>query len=580
MSPNALASPTNGHSNGHANGHTNGTGTNAGARPTFIVNSPYVEYSDEAILSEYTYQNTLVETQADGTLKATPIETVYNFKVERKVPKLGLMMVGWGGNNGSTVTAAIIANRRHLTFRTKFGPQPSTYYGSITQASTVKLGVDKHGAEVYVPLSSMLPMVHPDNMVLGGWDISGVDLAHAMERAQVLEPDLQSQVWEEMEKLKPLPGVYYPDFVAANQEERADNVLKGTKQEHLDKIRKDIRDFKAANGVDKIVVVWTATTERYSDIITGVNDTSTSLLNAIATSHSEVSPSTLYAVAAILEGVPFINGAPQNALVPGVVALAEEKGVHVGGDDFKSGQTKLKSVLVDFLVGAGIKPLGITSYNHLGNNDGRNLSAPQQFRSKEISKSSVVDDMVASNSILYKKGEHPDHTVVIKYVPSVSDGKRALDEYYSEIFMGGRSSISIYNVCEDSLLAAPLILDLAIITELMTRITYRVPAEHEDFRSFHAVLSILSYMLKAPVVPDGTPVVNALARQRAAIENLLRACVALPPNNEMLLEHKVGCCCRVLFERGLTYFTFFFNCRPSTRRLSRLKLNVRSVVVG
>ena len=176
----------------------------------------------------------------------------------------------------------------------------------------------------------------------------------------------------------------------------------------------------------------------------------------------------------------------------------------IGGDDFKSGQTKMKSVLVDFLVGAGIKPTSIVSYNHLGNNDGMNLSAPQTFRSKvrsfpcdvrtchmyggvvdscqrlvrsicsrlpstlfssslscrcpqvpwlhcqqEISKSNVVDDMVASNSILYKPGEHPDHIVVIKYVPYVGDSKRAMDEYTSEIFMGGRSTIVMHNTCED-----------------------------------------------------------------------------------------------------------------------------------
>lgn len=153
-------------------------------------------------------------------------------------------------------------------------------------------------------------------------------------------------------------------------------------------------------------------------------------------SHSEISPSTIFAIASILEGCPFINGSPQNTFVPGVVDLAESKGVFIAGDDFKSGQTKLKSVLVDFLVNAGIKPLAITSYNHLGNNDGFNLSAPEQFRSKEISKSNVVDDMVSSNSILYSENEYPDHTVVIKYVPSVGDSKRAMDEYVSEIFMG------------------------------------------------------------------------------------------------------------------------------------------------
>lgn len=135
---------------------------------------------------------------------------------------------------------------------------------------------------------------------------------------------------------------------------------------------------------------------------------------ALERNESEISPSTLYAIACILEGVPFINGSPQNTFVPGVIDMAIKRNVIIRGDDFKSGQTKMKSVLVDFLVGAGIKPTSIVSYNHLGNNDGFNLSAPQTFRSKEISKSNVVDDMVASNGLLYDDGEHPDHVVVIK----------------------------------------------------------------------------------------------------------------------------------------------------------------------
>jgi myo-inositol-1-phosphate synthase len=195
-------------------------------------------------------------------------------------------------------------------------------------------------------------------------------------------------------------------------------------------------------------------------------------------------------------------------------------------------------VLVDFLVGAGIKPLAIVSYNHLGNNDGRNLSAPEQFRSKEISKTNVVDDMVASNPVLYKKGEHPDHVVVIKYVPSVGDSKRAMDEYTSEIFMGGRNTIAIHNTCEDSLLASPLIIDLVLLTEICDRIEFRCGGEKGEAEKMHPVLSVLSYLLKAPLVPEGTPVVNALFRQRACIENLLRACIGLSPENNLLLEHK------------------------------------------
>jgi len=224
--------------------------------------------------------------------------------------------------------------------------------------------------------------------------------------------------------------------------------------------------------------------------------------------------------------------------------------VYIGGDDFKSGQTKMKSVLVDFLVSAGIKPVSIASYNHLGNNDGKNLSAPQQFRSKEISKSNVVDDMVASNRILFKEGEHPDHTVVIKYMPYVGDSKRAMDEYMSEIFLGGHNTIALHNTCEDSLLAAPLIIDLVLLTEICERINIqRVGIDEEPVR-FHSVLSLLSYLCKAPQVPAGAPVINALFKQREAVINVFRACIGLAPENHMLMEHRLeapiavaaGCC--------------------------------------
>merc|ERR1712084_37591 len=209
----------------------------------------------------------------------------------------------------------------------------------------------------------------------------------------------------------------------------------------------------------------------------------------------------------------------------------------IGGDDFKSGQTKMKSVLVDFLVSAGLKPESIVSYNHLGNNDGKNLSAPQTFRSKEVSKSNVVDDMVESNELLYKDGKRPDHCIVIKYIPNVGDSKRAMDEYSSEIFMGGKNTIVMHNTCEDSLLAAPIILDLCLLTQLVTRIQFKSEDE-EDFHGFHPIAVLLSYLTKAPLVPKGTPVVNALSKQRAMLENIFRACVGLPPENNMLMEYK------------------------------------------
>jgi myo-inositol-1-phosphate synthase len=143
--------------------------------------------------------------------------------------------------------------------------------------------------------------------------------------------------------------------------------------------------------------------------------------------------------------------------------------------------------------------------------------------------------MVESNKILYAKDEHPDHVVVIKYVPSVGDSKRALDEYENEIFMGGRNTISIHNTCEDSLLASPLILDLTILTELAERI--QIKRENSDkYENFHPVLSLLSYMLKAPLTSNGNKPVNSLFKQRTCIENFLKACIGLKPNNDLLIN--------------------------------------------
>ena len=503
------------------------------------VISPNTVYNEDEIISNYTYQSTKVLNN-----HVYPTSEAYVFKTKRNVPKLGLMLVGWGGNNGSTITAGVLANRAKMQWHTKEGPQNANYYGSLTQSSTIHLGINEFGEPVNTPFSNILPMVNPNDIVLGGWDISKRSLSEAVRTSKVLDYDLQRQVCPLMEDMIPLPSIYSSDFIAANQTDRADNLLPfENKQDQVNAIRQQIRDFKTSKQVDKVIVLWTANTERFSDVKEGLNDTEENMLKSIANNKSEISPSSLFAVASILENCSYINGSPQNTFVPGVLQLAERHQVFVGGDDFKSGQTKMKSVLVDFLVSAGIKPTSIVSYNHLGNNDGKNLSAPEQFRSKEISKSNVVDDMVSSNPLLYAPNEKPDHCVVIKYVPYVGDSKRAMDEYTSEIFLGGRNTIVMHNTCEDSLLAAPSILDLVILTELCERISIRRGSMAEEgeaeFEKLHPVLSILSYLVKAPLVPQGATIVNALAAQRSAIVNIFRACLGLNPENYMMLEQRL-----------------------------------------
>ncbi|XP_047992349.1 inositol-3-phosphate synthase isoform X2 [Leguminivora glycinivorella] len=502
-----------------------------------LVSSPNVKYTDDYIFADYDYEETLV-TKTGDDLVAKPFKTSLCLRTGRKVGKLGIMLVGWGGNNGSTFTAAVLANRHQLSWNTKNGTMQSNWLGSITQASTVRLGLDEKGHDVYVPMSHLLPMVHPDDLAIDGWDISPLNLAESMVRAKVIDYDLQQKLRKEMAGMKPRPAIYDPDFIAANQADRATNLIRGTKYEQYLQIRADIKDFKDRQKLEKVIVLWTANTERFCEVKTGVHDTSDNVEKALRNNEPEISPSTIFALAAIDEGCCYINGSPQNTLVEGVIERAEKNGVFVAGDDFKSGQTKLKSVLVDFLVSAGLKPVSIVSYNHLGNNDGKNLSAPKQFRSKEITKSNVVDDMVQSNSMMYKPGEKPDDVVVIKYVPYVGDSKRAMDEYTSEILLHGTNTIVVHNTCEDSLLAVPLILDLALLAELFSRLSLRRQGT-DEWTGLHCVLSSLSYLLKAPVVPAGAPIINALFKQRAALENVMRAALGLPPLHHLQLEHKV-----------------------------------------
>jgi myo-inositol-1-phosphate synthase len=238
MAPHAESPIANGFSNGSAVQEANPQAD------LFAVNSPNVTYTDSEILSKYAYRTTDVTKSDDGKLVATPRQTLYDFKVERKVPKTGVMLVGWGGNNGSTVTAGIIANRRKLSWDTREGPRSANYYGSLMMASTIKLGTDvKTGTDINIPFHQLLPMLHPNDLIVGGWDISALNLAESMDRAQVLEPTLKNMVRKEMAAMRPLPSIYYPDFIAANQGDRADNLIPGDKvcEEHVEHIRKDIR---------------------------------------------------------------------------------------------------------------------------------------------------------------------------------------------------------------------------------------------------------------------------------------------------------------------------------------------------
>lgn len=509
------------------------------------VLSPDVKYEADFIYSSYPYRTVNAVVQEDGDVRAEPVERLYRFRTAVRPRKLGLMQVGWGGNNGTTVTAAIVANQQNIAWETRAQQHLPNYNGSLTQASTMRVGFDAQGRDIFVPMKSVVPMVEPNDIVLGGWDISGCNLADAMDKAKVLEPDLRSKLRPFMEDMVPLRAAFDQQFIAKNQQPRATNILSTSdKGEQLEQLRKDIRNFKSANELEFVVIIWTGNSERYASEMTGVNDTASNLMTAIKESHQEVSPSTLYCVASILEGCPYVNGSPQNTFVPGVVELARERSVLICGDDFKSGQTKMKSVLVDYLIGCGFKIKTMVTYNHLGNNDMYQLTDEVMWKPKSASKSRVIEDIVDSNGVLYKGNEDSiDHIVVVKYVPFLGDSKRDVSEYTSEAFMDGHYTTIMHNECLDSALCAPLILDLAILVELFSRVQYVVEEgdaglRKDKYSGMETALSVLGFYMKIPRVPPGEPIVNALGRQKACIENLLRALVGLPPESNLLLERK------------------------------------------
>lgn len=228
----------------------------------YRIHSSNLQYDpvSRSTIAKYSYDTTVVKGQ-DVYTKTEKLV----FKTSTVVPRTGLLLVGLGGNNGSTITAGVLANKRGLSWETKEGVVHSNYFGSLTQCSTVKLGLNENGEQVYIPFKNMLPMIDPNDLVIHGWDISSLNLGEGMKRAKVLDVNLQKQLYDEMKEIVPMPGVYQENFIAANQLERADNILKGSKKEMVNTIRKNIQDFKKNNSLDKVIILWTANTERFCE---------------------------------------------------------------------------------------------------------------------------------------------------------------------------------------------------------------------------------------------------------------------------------------------------------------------------
>ena len=465
--------------------------------------------------------------QEDGSIDAKQIE--HTIQVDQQVPKLGLMLVGWGGNNGTTITAGILANKHQLTWKTKRGSKTANYFGSLTQASATKIGVkyDKetnHVQDCFKIVKDLVPLVDPNDLEITGWDISDLNLYDASYRAQVLEPTLIDQLEPQLSKMQPMKAVFNPDYIASNQSDRATHVFEGTNEECVEKLRNDIQEFK--KKVDKVLVLWTANTEKFyeKDI-----QTADELTQAIR-SNTPLPGSVLYAYACALENVVFLNGSPQNTVSGGMIELFAQNQGFIGGADFKTGQTKFKSIMLDFFIGSGLKIASCMSYNHLGNNDGKNLNEPACFKSKEISKAGVLSDEIEANKVLYPDdNKDVDHTIVIKYCPYVGDSKRAMDEYTAEIFMNGTMTLVTHATCEDSLLAAPIMLDLILLAEFFTRVKI-------NDKNLGPVLSYLSFFFKAPVTNHPEYVFNSYSRQKKTLINFLKACAGIPISDDTLIS--------------------------------------------
>lgn len=194
-------------------------------KPSIEYNPKVCSIQDGTLHSHFTYKSSSLSKSSSGKFHVNPKEVDLEFKLDLHLPRVGVMLVGFGGNNGSTTLAAILANKNNIEFRNKDGLQKPSYLGSVTQSSTIKIGVDETGNDVFVPFNSLVPMLNPNDLFVSGWDINSANLAVAMERSAVLDYDLQRQLKPLMEKYKPLKSIYYPSFIAANQFDRADNCL-------------------------------------------------------------------------------------------------------------------------------------------------------------------------------------------------------------------------------------------------------------------------------------------------------------------------------------------------------------------
>lgn len=387
--------------------------------------------------------------------------------------------------------------------------------GSYTQMGKIRLGKRSENRSKLV--KDLVPLASLDNIVFGGWDIFADNAYEVAMEAKVLPKDLLEKIRPELEAIKPMTAVFAPEYVKRLNGEHKKTYK--TKYEAAELLRADIKKFLKDNNCDRAVMVWCASTEVYNPIV-DVHMDIKAFEKGLKENHPAISPSQIYTYASIMEGVPYVNGAPNISVeIPALQQLANEMNVPIGGSDFKTGQTLMKTIIAPGLKNRLLGVEGWFSTNILGNRDGEVLDDPGSFKSKEVSKGGVLSDIfdVEEQPELYKDLYHK---IRINYYPPRGDNKESWDNIDIVGWMGEKMQIKVNFLCKDSILAAPVALDLGLFIDLASRANMR------------GIQEWLSFYLKAPITAPGIKPVNDLSIQLLKLENTLRFFT-----NEELINH-------------------------------------------
>jgi len=408
--------------------------------------------------------------------------------------RLGVLTPGLGAV-ATTFMAGTESVRRGLS-------QP---IGSLTQMATIRLG---KRTENRAPLiKDFVPLATLDDLVFGAWDPIPDDALTAARKAGVLEEHHIAPIADFLSAITPMPAVFENRYVTRIT---GTNVKKGkTKRDLAEQLRQDIRDFKAKHKLDRLVMVWCASTETYIKAASQ-HATLDQFEKAMERNDDAISPAMLYAWASIMEGVPFANGAPNLAVdAPALMQLANERGVPISGKDFKTGQTWMKTVIAPALKARMLGLLGWYSTNILGNRDGEVLDDPASFKTKEESKLSVLHTILQPEQYpeLYKDFAH---VVRINYYPPRGDNKEGWDNIDIKGWLGYPMQIKVNFLCRDSILAAPIVLDLALFMDFAQR------------AGLKGIQEWLSFYFKSPMAAPGLQPEHDLFIQQTKLKNTLR----------------------------------------------------------